>query len=93
MRIFLTIWVGQVISLIGSGMTAFALGVWIFQSTGEATPLVLVALFDSLPNFSLSPLVGALVDRYDRRALMLIADTGFCPGDPLFVSAFFQWAA
>jgi DHA3 family macrolide efflux protein-like MFS transporter len=36
----------------------------------------LVALFDSLPNFSLSPLVGALVDRYDRRTLMLIADSG-----------------
>jgi len=76
MRTFLTIWAGQVVSLIGSGMTGFALGVWIFQNTGEATPLVLVALFDSLPNFTLSPLVGALVDRYDRRTLMLIADSG-----------------
>src|SRR3989338_5886684 len=76
MRTFLTIWAGQVVSLIGSGMTGFALGVWIFQNTGEATPLVLVALFDSLPNFTQSPLVGALVDRYGRRMLMLIADSG-----------------
>jgi DHA3 family macrolide efflux protein-like MFS transporter len=75
MRIFLTIWVGQLISLVGSGMTGFALGVWIYQASGEATPLVLVALFDSLPNFLFSPVVGALVDRINRRKLMLIADS------------------
>jgi hypothetical protein len=75
MRTFLTIWAGQLISLIGSGMTGFALGVWIFQASGEATPLVLVALFDSLPNFLFSPFIGALVDRYDRRKLMLLADS------------------
>jgi MFS family permease len=75
MRTFLTIWAGQLISLIGSGMTGFALGVWIYQASGEATPLVLVALFDSLPNFLFSPVVGALVDRINRRKLMLIADT------------------
>lgn len=75
MRTFLIIWAGQLISLVGSGMTGFALGVWIYQASGEATPLVLVALFDSLPNFLFSPVVGALVDRINRRKLMLIADS------------------
>lgn len=76
MRTFLTIWSGQVVSLIGSGMTSFALGVWVYQTTGAATPLVLVALFNSIPTFVLSPLAGALVDRLDRRAVMIAADLG-----------------
>jgi DHA3 family macrolide efflux protein-like MFS transporter len=75
MRTFLTIWIGQVASLIGSGMTAFALGLWIYEQTGEATPFVLIALFNSIPTFALSPIAGALVDRWNRRRVMLAVDS------------------
>ena len=38
MHTFFKIWIGQLVSIIGSGLTSFALGVWIFQETGRATP-------------------------------------------------------
>jgi MFS family permease len=75
-RKFLIIWFGQVVSLIGSGLTGFALGVWIYQETGRATPFVLVALFNSIPTTLLSPVAGALVDRWNRRRVMIAADIG-----------------
>jgi MFS family permease len=76
MKKFLIIWFGQLISIIGSGMTAFALGVWIYQQTGQATPFALTVLFSSLPRILLSPFAGSLADRWNRRWMMILADTG-----------------
>ncbi|TAK13324.1 MAG: MFS transporter [Anaerolineae bacterium] len=76
LRTFLIIWGGQVISMIGSSITGFALGVWVYQTTGKATPFVLVALFGALPTVLLGPIAGALVDRWDRRKIMILADVG-----------------
>lgn len=76
MRTFLIIWLGELISIVGSGMTGFALGVWIFQKTGEATPFALTVLFANLPRVLLLPLAGTLADRWNRRWLMILADTG-----------------
>lgn len=76
MRIFFTIWAGQLVSIIGSGLTSFALGVWVYQRTGSVTQLSLILLFRVLPNLALSPLAGALVDRWDKRLTMIAADTG-----------------
>jgi MFS transporter, DHA3 family, macrolide efflux protein len=76
MKTFLVIWLGQLISLIGSGMTSFALGVWIFRETGQATPFALTVLFFSLPRLMLMPLAGMLADRFNRRWLMILSDTG-----------------
>ncbi len=76
MHAFVIIWLGQLISLIGSSLTSFALGVWIYEQTGRATPFALTALFGSLPNVLLSPLAGALADRWNRRRIMILADTG-----------------
>ncbi|MEJ2759314.1 MAG: MFS transporter, partial [Anaerolineales bacterium] len=76
MRTFIIIWLGQIISIIGSGLTNFVLGVWIFEKTGEATPFVLIALFASLPTVLLSPIAGALVDRWNRRLVMIFSDVG-----------------
>lgn len=73
---FLTIWGGQVVSTLGSGMTAFALGVWVYQRTGSATLFAWIAAAATLPAIVLSPLVGALVDRHDRRRMMIVGDTG-----------------
>ena len=76
MNKFLVIWLGQVISMLGSGLTAFALGVWIFQKTGQATPFALTILFSNLPRILLLPLAGSLADRWNRRLVMIFSDVG-----------------
>jgi DHA3 family macrolide efflux protein-like MFS transporter len=73
---FALIWFGQLISLTGSGLTSFALGVWVYQTTDSATSYALVILCTMAPNILLSPVAGALVDRWDRRWAMLLSDTG-----------------
>jgi DHA3 family macrolide efflux protein-like MFS transporter len=76
MRTFFVIWFGQVISILGSSLTNFGLGVWIFDRTGDATPFALTILFGSLPRVFLLPVAGSLADRWNRRWLMILADTG-----------------
>jgi MFS family permease len=73
---FLIIWLGQVVSLVGSGLTSFALGVWVFERTGSATQFALIGLFAVMPRVLLSPLAGAIVDRWDRRRVMILGDAG-----------------
>jgi MFS family permease len=75
-RAFAVVWIGQMISFIGSGLTSFALGVWVFQKTGAITQYALISLFFVLPGVLLGPLAGTLVDRWDRRQAMLISDLG-----------------
>lgn len=75
MKTFYTVWVGQLVSTIGSGITGFALGVWIYTTTGSATLFAFSLLALTLPSLVLSPLAGALADRIDRRVLMLLSDT------------------
>ncbi|MDD6488976.1 MAG: MFS transporter [Clostridia bacterium] len=74
MKKFLIIWFGELISSIGSGMTAFALSVYAYQMTGSAACVSLITLLAYLPTILLSPLGGVLADRYDRRLLMIIGD-------------------
>lgn len=76
LRSFFIIWLGQLASLIGSGLTSFALGVWIFERTQQATPFALTVLAANLPRVLLLPVAGALADRWNRRTLMIVADTG-----------------
>lgn len=76
MRTFLTIWLGQLVSVLGSGLTGFALSVWVLQQTGSATLFSLMLLCSTVPELVLSPFAGALVDRWDRRYAMILGDTG-----------------
>jgi DHA3 family macrolide efflux protein-like MFS transporter len=76
MRTFFVIWSGQLVSTIGSGLTSFALGVWIYQETGSVTLFSLNLLAFAVPNLVVSPFAGALVDRWDRRWVMIMSDTG-----------------
>jgi MFS transporter, DHA3 family, macrolide efflux protein len=76
MRTFLIVWAGQFASLTGSRLSGFALGVWVFQTTGSATQFALISLFALLPETFISPFAGAIADRYDRRTVIILADTG-----------------
>ncbi len=76
MRTFLVIWFGQLVSTLGSGLTGFALGVWIYQETGSTTLFAFNLLAFAVPNLLVSPFAGALVDRWDRRRIMILSDTG-----------------
>lgn len=75
-RAFRVLWAGQMVSLVGSGLTSFALGVWVYQRTGSATQFGLIALSTALPGIVLSPVGGALVDRCDRRRMLVACDVG-----------------
>ncbi|MCE7947717.1 MAG: MFS transporter [Chloroflexi bacterium CFX4] len=74
-RRFFTIWMGQALSLLGSNLVQFALVWWLTATTGSATVLATATLAATLPQVLLSPMVGALVDRWNRRLVMMIADS------------------
>jgi DHA3 family macrolide efflux protein-like MFS transporter len=76
MTVFAIIWFGQFVSLVGSGLTSFALGVWMFERTGSSTQFALIGLSAVLPRVILSPLAGTIVDRWDRRRAMILSDAG-----------------
>jgi MFS transporter, DHA3 family, macrolide efflux protein len=76
MKTFIFIWIGQVVSLLGSSLTGFALGIWVYQNTKSVTLYALVLLSSVLPPIIFSPLIGALVDRWPRRWVMILSDAG-----------------
>jgi DHA3 family macrolide efflux protein-like MFS transporter len=74
MRAFTIIWIGQVISLLGTAMTNFGLTIWAYEKTGQATALALIGFFFVTPMVVLSPTAGALVDRSNRKLMMMLSD-------------------
>lgn len=76
MRGFFLFWIGQVVSLLGTGMSIFALSLWAWQLTGEATTLAIMGLFQFTPSLILGPIAGTLVDRWDRKTTLMVSDVG-----------------
>jgi len=76
MKTFVILWMGEVVSFFGSALTGFALGVWVYQQTGSVTRFSLIVLCAELPGIVFSPFVGAIVDRYDRRTIMIFSNLG-----------------
>jgi MFS family permease len=74
MRTFTIIWIGQVLSLLGTAISNFGLTLWAWEETGQATALAMVGFFFMVPMVALNPVVGVLVDRYNRKLMMLISD-------------------
>ncbi|MFC6086788.1 MFS transporter [Sphaerisporangium aureirubrum] len=75
-RAFTVLWCGQFVSLTGSALSGFALGVYVYQVTGSATALGLVYALSALPFVLASPFTGSLVDRIGARRAMLAANAG-----------------
>ncbi len=85
---FRLLWLGQALALVGREMTWFALTLYAYQQTGLATTFALLGFFHFLPLILLSPLAGALVDRYPRKWAMLAADLGSGLATGLLLLAF-----
>jgi MFS transporter, DHA3 family, macrolide efflux protein len=76
LRAFLIIWIAQLVSLVGSQLTGFALGVWVYDQTNSVLMLAITQIAFSIPHVFLSPLAGVLADRWDRRIVMIVSDLG-----------------
>lgn len=79
-RTFLLVWLGQLVSVTGSVMTQFGLAIWVFSETGSTVQLALVVLAGAVPAIVVSLFAGPLVDRWDRRQSMIVADAGAAVG-------------
>lgn len=75
-QVFLLVWFGQLISLIGSGLTGFSLSFWVYGRTTSTKQLALVILVYTLPGIAIGPVAGALVDRWDRGRTMILSSLG-----------------
>lgn len=75
MRTFFFVWGGQFVSLVGNGIGIFALGVWVYETTGSATRFALAPFAGALTALVLLPFSGVIADRWDRRRLMILSDS------------------
>jgi DHA3 family macrolide efflux protein-like MFS transporter len=85
---FFTIWSGQALSILGSQLVQFALIWHLTVQTGSATVLATASLVGMLPNVVLGPFIGTLVDRWNRRRIMLVADSIVALATLLLVALF-----
>ena len=76
MLAFTFVWLGQIVSVIATNMTGFAITIWVYEKTRSATALGLAQVFFITPYLLVTPLVGILVDRYNRRMMMMLSDLG-----------------
>ena len=89
MSIFLLVWLGQSVSLLGSSITNFALDIWVYQQTGSVTQLSFLIVFTTVPLVIISPFAGVLVDHWNRRWIMIICDSGAALSTLTIASLFF----
>jgi len=87
MQAFYVLVVTQTLSLIGSRLTSVGMGIWLFQTTGNATPLLLTAFFNELPGMLAGSFAGVFVDRWDRRKVLILSDTGQAVGSILLLAS------
>lgn len=73
---FTVVWIGQLVSVLATNMTQFALTIWVYRETSSVTALALQGTFFMAPFLIISPLAGALVDRHNRKLMMMISDLG-----------------
>ncbi len=71
---FSIVWVGQIISLLGTSMTNFAMTIWAYEQTNAATALAMIGFFYVAPMLIASPFAGAIVDRSNRKMMMMVSD-------------------
>lgn len=75
MKEFIPVWFGQFVSLLGSGLSSFGLSVWIYDSTGAATPFAMSFFCSMLPTVIFAPFAGSFADRLSRKAIIIVTDS------------------
>ncbi|NJM40937.1 MAG: MFS transporter [Anaerolineae bacterium] len=76
MPAFIVVWIGQLVSVLATQMTQFAITIWAYEKTGSVTALALVQVFSITPFLLISPIAGAMIDRYNRKLMMALSDLG-----------------
>ena len=71
---FSLVWLGQIVSVLATKMSAIALTIFVFQKTGSATALGLVQVFFITPFLLITPFAGVMVDRHNRKTMMMVSD-------------------
>lgn len=74
MTALIVIWLGQIVSVLASTMSHFALSIWMYQQTESATAMGLMQVFFITPFLAISPFAGVMVDRYNRKLMMMLSD-------------------
>jgi MFS family permease len=73
---FTLVWLGQLVSVLATQMTHFALTIWVYQKTGSVTALGAMQVFTLIPYLLITPVAGVMVDRYNRKLMMMVSDLG-----------------
>jgi DHA3 family macrolide efflux protein-like MFS transporter len=71
---FTVVWIGQIVSVLASGMTSFAMTIYMYQQTHSATAMGFVQVAYITPFLIMSPIAGVMVDRYNRKLMMMVSD-------------------
>jgi MFS family permease len=88
LHVFYLLTVTQVLSLVGSRMTGIAVGIRVFGDTGAAAPVLLTSFFSALPMMVGGGFAGALIDRWERRTVLIVSDVGQALGTALLLASF-----
>src|SRR3990167_3666091 len=75
---FFLLWVGQLLSSIGSALPAFAFEVHVFQNTGNVSAYALIYVFLLIPGILFSPVAGIIVDTFNKKNILIV--TNICMG-------------
>lgn len=73
-RNFFLLWQGQLVSVFGDALYSMALGFWVLQETGSTTIMGSIMALVTIPRIILGPIAGVIVDRYDRKKLIILGD-------------------
>ena len=74
MTAFIIVWIGQITSVLASSMSQFGLTLWMYQQTQSATAMAFMQVFFITPFLIISPVAGVMVDRYNRKLMMMVSD-------------------
>lgn len=88
-KTFFLIWIGQAFSLLGSELVQFALVWYLTKTTGSASVLAFASFVALIPRVLIAPFIGALVDRWNRRRVMIMADAGIAIATMILAAVFF----
>ncbi len=76
MQGFTIVWLGQIVSVLASSMTGFGMTLWMYKQTESATAMAFMQVAFITPFLVISPIAGAMVDRYNRKVMMMLSDLG-----------------